>query len=258
MDKYLIINADDFGWDADTYKSTVSLFERGSLTSASIMTGMSATPDAINYAKENQERFSFGLHFNILDGHKPKYNSAKNSLTDSNGRFKFYNQQVIDTFLFKIKKEDVQHELEMQLLELVESGINVSHVDTHGHVHKFPLILSAMIPVVNKYKIKIIRAPQNLFQVWKLRKAITNCLFSSFFRSIVKPDHFFTLERHDNEKWFEKICTKIKSGITELGVHPGDEELWRSVEKQPLIESNFKSIISKNGIKLVNFYVLKG
>src|SRR5262245_10765535 len=57
----VILNADDFGYSEDTVAATIACFERGSLTSATIMPRMPATAGAIAYARANP-RFSFGAH----------------------------------------------------------------------------------------------------------------------------------------------------------------------------------------------------
>lgn len=53
--KKLIINADDFGFDAHTVEWTIKGFERGALTSATIMAGMPATDLAISFAKAHPQ-----------------------------------------------------------------------------------------------------------------------------------------------------------------------------------------------------------
>ena len=140
MKKFLIINADDFGYDMDSFNATVELFRRGILTSATIMTGKKATPNAIEFAKQNQKYFSFGLHFNIVDNHDPLYTNINNSLINRQGKFKVSNQQRIDALLFRLKKWDIQKELSLQLKNLLDNGIRISHIDSHGHLHKFPQI----------------------------------------------------------------------------------------------------------------------
>jgi len=81
--KGVIINADDFGYDDDTFRATVALSDAGLLTSATILAGRPATAEACAYARENRDRFSFGLHFNIVEGWRPK--SAASTLCRKDG-----------------------------------------------------------------------------------------------------------------------------------------------------------------------------
>lgn len=66
----IILQADDFGYNKDTLQATIDCFERGALTSATIMPTCECTPLAIEYAKCHPE-FSFGVHLTFVDGLKP-------------------------------------------------------------------------------------------------------------------------------------------------------------------------------------------
>ncbi|BDY13537.1 carbohydrate deacetylase [Hydrogenimonas cancrithermarum] len=253
MTKYLIINADDFGWDEETVAATIKLFEKGVLTSATIMTGMPGTPKAIEYAKKNQDRFSFGLHFNIVDGHA-SHSLSPNSLTTPENRvFKDSNQQRINALMWKLNKKDIQHELECQLSQLFDAGINVSHIDSHGHLHKFPQIIHAAKPILKKYKITSVRIPQNIFQNKNLKKSLINNIFRLFFGGTKHPDYFFMLEHHEDSDWLEKFLNDIPDGLTELGIHPGTTDAWRAVETQPFFHDEILKKLNRPDLNLVNY-----
>src|SRR5438105_581666 len=61
----IIINADDFGYSEDTVRATIECFERGALTSASVMARMPATAQALAYCRQHPE-FSFGVHLTFV------------------------------------------------------------------------------------------------------------------------------------------------------------------------------------------------
>ena len=64
----IILHADDFGYDDETVRATIECFERGALTSATIMPKMPATAAAVEYAKAHPQ-FSFGVHLTyVSDG----------------------------------------------------------------------------------------------------------------------------------------------------------------------------------------------
>jgi len=255
MKKYLILNSDDFGWNDDTFQTTIELFEKNIISSATIMTGREATRKAIEFATHNQKRFSFGLHFNIVDGHEALLKN-NNSLTNNIGKFKSSNTQRINALCFKLRKVDIQNEFKLQLKNLFDAGIKVSHVDSHGHLHKFPQILFSIKPILEQYKIKIIRRPQNLFLKKRLISRIENMFFNSFFGFIKQTDYFFMLEEHKEINWLELIIKNIRSGITEIGIHPGTEEPWRKIETVPFLKNDFHKLLNVHNIKLVNHYFL--
>src|SRR5690348_1454589 len=61
----IVLNADDFGYDADTVRATIDCFEQGALSSASIMANMPETRAAIDYARSHPH-FGFGVHLTYV------------------------------------------------------------------------------------------------------------------------------------------------------------------------------------------------
>ena len=62
MDKYLIINADDFGMCHAHNAATFDLLKKGAVTSATIMACCPWAYEAVRFAKENPQ-FAIGVHF---------------------------------------------------------------------------------------------------------------------------------------------------------------------------------------------------
>lgn len=253
----LIINADDFGWDNDTAKTTIDLFENGSLTSATIMTGRQASHLAIQYAKANKAKFSFGLHFNIVDGHIPLAAPTPNSLVNRDGFFEDGNTQIKKALFCLIDADDLRKELEAQLSFLCDNGVNVTHLDSHGHLHKFPYIISSIKPVLSKYRISLVRVPQNQFQTYKIGKLFLNRLFKLFFCGLKFPDSFFMLDDHKDNDWFRAFINSLKPGVTELGIHPGTVEDWRLIEAMPFQTNQARMMLNSANIKKMSFRDLK-
>jgi chitin disaccharide deacetylase len=249
----VIINADDFGWDINTVNTTIELFEKGSLTSATIMTGHPTSNVAIEYAKANRNKFSFGLHFNIVDGHRSLSEPAVYSLLGRDGFFEESNRQRRKAVCWQIDPADIQRELETQLTSLLDSGVEVSHVDSHGHLHKYPCIINSMKPILKKYKIAYVRAPQNQFPVFKIRKMLLNRLFRIFFIGLKCSDYFFMLDNHDDSEWLVRFASSLRSGTTELGIHPGTEEHWRFVETLPFQSGQADILFSRSNVKKISF-----
>ena len=61
MDKYLIINADDFGMSHSTNLAVFDLFEKGGITSATIMTPCGWAKEAGDWAAQHPE-YAVGVH----------------------------------------------------------------------------------------------------------------------------------------------------------------------------------------------------
>ena len=253
MHRNLIINADDFGWDEDTVSTTISLLERGVVRSASLMTGRPASDRAISYAINNQAKFSFGLHFNIVDGHKPLSKFDLPSLITDSGVFRASNPQRLRALAFRLSRREISCELDAQISHLVDRGIKISHVDSHGHLHKFPEILASMKPILRKYGITKIRFPQSLYQSRNLPRSILNLYCQHFFRKIKHPDNSFFLSDHSQNNWFMDFLSFLPYGTTELGIHPGDCEDWRKVETKPFLDERIGDILKENNIDILSY-----
>jgi predicted glycoside hydrolase/deacetylase ChbG (UPF0249 family) len=254
--KFLIINADDFGWDQNTAITTIDLFEKGLITSATLMTGMAATDIAIEYAKANQDRFSFGLHFNIVDGHRPLAKVTSNSLVDRTGKFESSNIQRFKAICCLLRPEDIRREFEHQLVTLLDHGIRITHIDSHGHLHKFPIVIKSIKPILKCEGIRFVRIPQNQFERFNLVKLTINRIFRFSFKGFTHTDHFYMLQGHNSKKWFKNFLKNIRRGVTELGIHPGTKDTWRMIETTPLLECETERLLKEAGISQVNFSLL--
>jgi chitin disaccharide deacetylase len=108
--KYVIFNADDFGYSAGINRGIIDAHTRGVVTSATLVVNGSATEQAVTLAKAHPE-LAVGLHINFT-------NEA---------------QRLID-----IESRDVvRAELRRQYARFLElMGGKPTHLDSHQHVHR--------------------------------------------------------------------------------------------------------------------------
>lgn len=122
MSKFLIINADDFGYNNEQNEAIKELLEKGLITSTSLMSVAPNKDDAINFAKENN--FSVGVHLTINSDDE---NNKWQSITKS----KSLGIDGLPTNPVKAKRKDVRNELEEQYQYIVKNGAVVDHADNH-------------------------------------------------------------------------------------------------------------------------------
>ena len=78
MSKFLIINADDFGYNHEQNNAIKELLEKGLITSTSLMSVAHNSKDAIDFAKETQ--IPVGVHLTInSDDESNKWHSITNA-----------------------------------------------------------------------------------------------------------------------------------------------------------------------------------
>lgn len=234
----IIVNADDFGYNSDCNKATIELLEGNTIRSATILTDFQGFSEAVHYAKNATKKdLSFGLHFNLVEA------SGLMKYSTKDGFLKVFHHlhPVIQRFLLLttlINKEIIAKEFERQLLCLLNAGVNVSHIDSHGHVHKFPIVLKAIIPIMQKYGIVNIRRPENIFHRKLYIQRLLNPLCFTFFKFVKCSDFFYgSLYKSKDNLVLKNFIndTRLSSKSLELSVHPGEEEDWRRAEKNALI-----------------------
>lgn len=126
MSKFLIINADDFGYNHEQNEAIKELLEKGLITSTSLMPVAPDAEDAVNFVAEKQ--IPVGVHLTInSDGENSKWTSLTGA--ESLGVDGLYANQKDLTF--KAKRKDVRKELEAQYQYITENGARVDHADNH-------------------------------------------------------------------------------------------------------------------------------
>ena len=126
MSKFLIINADDFGYNHEQNEAIKELLEKGLITSTSLMPVAPDAEDAVNFVAEKQ--IPVGVHLTInSDGENSKWKSLTGA--ESLGVDGLYANQKDLTF--KAKRKDVRKELEAQYQYITENGARVDHADNH-------------------------------------------------------------------------------------------------------------------------------
>jgi len=137
---YLIINADDFGLSHSVNAAVLRAYRDGALTSASLMVTGRAAGEAIRIARENPE-LAVGLHLALSDSQP-----ARAAL-----RYWFSGK----------RRAEVKREVEAQFDAFAETGLPLSHVDGHQHLHAHPAVLPTVVDLAGRYGAKGIRVPRD-------------------------------------------------------------------------------------------------
>lgn len=236
----VILNADDFGFDADTVRATIECFEQGGLTSATIMANMDATAEALAYAKLNPQ-FSFGVHLTFSsDGpERPVLPpSSIPGLVDETGRFLGPIPVRARALRNMLPVDELAREMEAQLGVIRDHGVAISHVDSHGHLHKFKPLRAALQIVLPKFGITRVRNVQNVYLRAPLRSPtywLGRFWRQRLMRLFTTTPHFFMPTSAGDAAWIEPILQRSFDGALEVGVHPGYAEPWRDAERTACI-----------------------
>ncbi len=234
----IIVNADDFGYSADTVAATIDAFERGILSSATIMARMPATNHALSFARRRPQ-FSFGVHLTyVSDGIEGPVSAVSEvpDLVTERGLFRPSNEVRVRALLRNLPAAQLAREARAQVLVVERAGVPISHVDSHGHLHKFPSIRRALEDVLPEHGIRRMRRVQDVFFAVPWRSP-TYWLGPVWQRGIVgsfrTTSHFsMPMGPYDPEDCAVRLLklSKLRNAgaahTLEVGVHPGGAD-WQ-------------------------------
>lgn len=224
-----IVNADDFGYCKGVNLGIIEAYKNGILTSATLMSGMPGFDHAIELLKENKG-LSCGIHM-TLTAYEPVLKTHK-TIVDENGRF-FKSPGKIN--LEKIDLNEVYEEFCAQIEKAKAAGVDITHLDSHHHVHMQEILKPVIDKIRGKYKLTI-------------RGDVK--LEGSFYGENATEDHLKSLYNEEEE-------------IIEIMTHPAylDLDIYESSsynthrmkELKVLTSKQIKTFIKENNIKLCSF-----
>jgi predicted glycoside hydrolase/deacetylase ChbG (UPF0249 family) len=227
--RFLIVNADDFGRSLEVNLGVVEAYERGIVTSASLMVRWPAAAEAAAYRRD-VSRFSLGLHVDLAE-------------------WDFREGEWVPVYEV-VPMEDpdaVEAEVLRQLASFRDLvGRNPTHLDSHQHVHVSDKAATAALGKLAHQ----LRVP--------LRSASPNVRYCGDFygqTSTGDPLHdAITVER------LIEILVELPPGVTELGCHPGKGchvdttyRAERERELEVLCDPRVREEVRREGIVLRSF-----
>lgn len=240
----IITNADDFGMNDEVTEATIECFENGSLTSATIMPRMPATEKALAYALKRPD-LSFGVHLTfVCDTVEAPVSDAAGlpTLAGPEGRFLPSNRVRIMALRNRIPVDEIAREAEAQIRLIQSRGVRISHVDSHGHLHKFRPFRAALARILPGLGITRVRSSQDIYlkKPWKSFNYWYGPVWRSKLRRMFRTtDHFYMPSSAWDENWSAPLLHligRLPGKTMEVGVHPGRTERWRDLERTGLHE----------------------
>jgi hopanoid biosynthesis associated protein HpnK len=156
----LIVNADDFGRSTEINQAVVRAHRQGVLNSASLMVAGPAAAEAIELAHQNPA-LAVGLHLVVVDGDAALPPARIPHLVDGGGRLP--NRPVwlgLQYAFSPAARRELKQEITAQFERFAASGLQLSHVDGHQHMHMHPAVYDLMLPLAQKFgasRIRIVR-----------------------------------------------------------------------------------------------------
>ncbi len=283
--KNLIVNADDFGLNPYINEGIIKGHVEGLITSASLMCSADGFYDAVSLAKDFP-KLGLGVHLTLVGNVKPVLPLERvSTLVNKDGVFfDNYTQFAVRLYSGMISKKQIRDELSAQINKAILEKINITHLDSHQHVHVLPGMQDLVVELAKRYDIKAIRVPGEAydftggFECSAGRKIGKNAL--TFFSNKLKekataaelafPEHFFGMIAGGNlnKDLVSNILIALPEGTSEIMTHPGlnNEYLrtkfswgyhWEEELAAFLCKKN-RDLIDEEDIMMINYAHLQG
>ena len=246
----IIINADDFGLSNNINDSALFCHKNGCVTSATLMAYGEAFDSAVKIIKENPG-LGIGVHL-TLDGvfNIPYFQST---VTDPGTKSFFEKKEILRRIKkHKIKHDDLVRIYSMQIEKILDSNVNISHIDHHHHFHLYFPVLNALIDVAKKYHLKYIRSQNILLHI---NKSIPNKIYRYIHQFYLKrklnaTDGYFEIAPDNLEIVIERFIRllKMKKDIIEIESHPRD---LNDLDSKFLLDKRVNELLKKHN--LINY-----
>jgi predicted glycoside hydrolase/deacetylase ChbG (UPF0249 family) len=214
--KYLIPNADDFGYTRDVNEGIIHAHRQGILMATTLMATGAAFDHAAALARENRS-LDVGVHLVLVgsEGFPPTVSQLI--------------QQIAR------RRISIYEELAAQVRKVQSAGIRPTHLDTHKHTHLLPPVLTAVARLSSEFQIPWVRRPFDLplhaaSVPWRRKMVSKTLAFARgrFHRVLASygcrtTDHFagFQMTGHYDAFELAALIRHLPEGVTEFMCHPG-------------------------------------
>ncbi|HEV8118628.1 MAG TPA: hopanoid biosynthesis-associated protein HpnK [Thermoanaerobaculia bacterium] len=155
----LAVTGDDFGRSRAVNRGIAEAHDRGVLTRASLMVAGYAAEEAVDLAR-SRPGLAVGLHLVVVDGRAALSHEFLPSITDESGRFRGGPVAAGLRYQFSAaSRSELAREVRGQLERFRETGLPLSHVDGHHHMHLHPVLLGMLADLACEFRIPAIRLP---------------------------------------------------------------------------------------------------
>lgn len=266
--KLLIIHADDIGVSHSENEATFKAFEKGIVSSGSIMVPCPWLPEVGVYAKAHPQA-DLGLHLTLTaewrdykwGGVVPK--TELTSLVDAKGFFPDNSEAVARS----ARLDEVEKELRAQVERARQFGIDPTHFDSHmGSLLSTPELLKLYIKLGHEYKVPVMLHDQF---ARPLLGAEYNTLIT---KNDVVTDMIYIASPVDYKRGMKQFYTDaikgIKPGLNVILIHLAFDEsemravtvdhpdygaAWRQADYDFFTSEECRKLLSENKVKVITW-----
>ena len=282
QERYLVINADDFGLSSKVNEGIMRAHERGCLRSTSLMANGPLFEQAVEMSR-SVPRLDVGVHLNLVRGKPISKAAAVKRLIDERGLFPGTIGATMRRLMQSpIALDQAEGECCAQVEHIMQAGIHPTHIDSEKHLHMYPPLFRRVVRTAIVYGIRWIRIVEENRIPWRTKpamkqvgKAFVLRLFARSCRKraaengLMYSDLFYGVLHagHMVKEVYDDILERIRPGVTEIVCHPGlsgesntNSDLGpyflatdRQDELDALLDESLPSKLQSRKVKLVGF-----
>ena len=233
-------------------------YDKGVVTHCSIMANGDYFFEAIRGLKNRKELY-VGLHLNLTYGKALQFNPL---YSDDRGVFKLGYLSILFKSMYNREfLRAVEEEFEKQISLVSKEGFDLTHLDSHRHIHLIPAIYRIVVKLAIKYNIKRIRlVNESIIDSVSLTKRYGFILNGGVIKAILlKTFSFFDAKYADfykKRKFYSILYTgcvgrdviqklKASGDIYEIMVHPGIIEDEQQVNFYDQAEKKYRMSLGR-------------
>ncbi len=220
----IIINADDFGFNAYVNNMILDLMSRRRITSATLISNAPAVEDAVRRIPR-ESHCSFGVHLNLTQ-FEPltplKDRGILSACLDEKGHFRG-EEHLRSTRITSALRNAFFEELRLQVEKIRFLGVKISHFDSHNHVHTIPALFPVLKRLQEHFGIRKVRTTWNIFSsptplMLLLKKRVWSFALSHYYKT--STTYGFT-----SFATFHNLARSrvLNQDSVEVMVHPGHQ-----------------------------------
>jgi hopanoid biosynthesis associated protein HpnK len=157
----IIVNADDFGRSPTINAAVTRAHREGVLTSASLMVGGAARTEAVALAQTMPD-LAVGLHLVLADGPAVLPPREIPHLVNQRGYFPADPVRLgLLYVLSRAARQELAQEITAQFESFLATGLPLSHVDGHLHMHMHPVAWRLLVPLAQQAGARGLRLPRD-------------------------------------------------------------------------------------------------
>ena len=275
----IILNADDFGRSSAINRAVILAHREGVLTSASLIVSGDAFEEAVALARATPA-LAVGLHLIVTHGRSVLPPLAIPHLVDHQGFFSKDLWRLSLRYAFSREaRRELALEMNAQFERFAATGLPLSHVDGHLHMHLHPTVFRLLLPLAEKYGARGLRVTRDDLRlalrydrgrvVTKVMWAIVVGLLSRWCRGRMRGHRLITTQRvyglmqtgSMHEQYVKGLLLRLNVPTAELFFHPTVDADGEYLGPNPgdlatLLSPSVRKVSLERGLKLTTYPAL--